>query len=169
MKIIILLILVSISNFLLSQNTTESNKTTSKVEKSIQKVFNTENVVISESIYNDYDKEHGIKKKVFKLNNNNELIGFLVFSKAKGRFDYFEYFVLLDETMKIKYINVYNYISEHGYQICNKRWLSQFYDYTYNSKFNYNKEISAISGATISGNSIVTDVKDVLKLTNELK
>ena len=169
MKILILIIFLSLSNFLLSQNSTESKKTNSKVEKAIQEIFQTELKLTSEIVYDDYDDENGKRKKVFKLSNNADFVGYLIFSKAKGRFDYFEYFVLMDKDLKIKHINVYNYISEHGYQICNEKWLSQFYDNTVNSTFSYNKEISAISGATISGNSIVTDVNELLILLNELK
>lgn len=169
MKIFTLIFFLAIVNFLLSQNTTESKKTTSKVDKAIHAIFQIDSAISTEKVYDDYDEEQSKRKIVFRLTNNGNNIGFLVFSKAKGRFDYFEYFVLIDYSQKIKYVEIYNYISEHGYQICNKKWLSQFNDFTVDSKFEYNNEISAISGATISGNSIVSDIKDILKLVNDLK
>ncbi len=47
-----------------------------------------------------------------------------------------------------------SYRESHGFEICNKRWLKQFIGINIASEFEYNNKVDAISGATISVNSI---------------
>ena len=88
---------------------------------------------------------------------------YAVFAQAKGRFDFFDYLVVTNENFVIKKVKVLKYRSEHGSEIASKKWLVQFENYSL-GELQYGKEISALSGATISANSIVTDIPKVLKI-----
>jgi len=48
------------------------------------------------------------------------------------------------------------------YEICSKNWLKQFIGYQGNP-LRYKADIDGISGATISANSITSDIQDVHK------
>ena len=63
-------------------------------------------------------------------------------------------------------IEVLKYRENYGAEICSKRWLKKFINISTNSYTEYNQKIDAISGATISVNSIKTDV---FSRTNILK
>jgi len=63
----------------------------------------------------------------------------------------------------VEKIKVLKYRSEHGGEIASKKWLEQFENYS-KGELRYKKEISALSGATISANSIVEDIPKVLKI-----
>ena len=51
-------------------------------------------------------------------------------------------------------VEILNYRESHGFEICNKRWLKQFIRNNSNSEFEFNSKVDAISGATISVNSL---------------
>ena len=63
-------------------------------------------------------------------------------------------------------VEILNYREIHGFEICNKRWLKQFIENNSDSEFEFNSKVDAISGATISVNSLKTSV---FKQTQTLK
>ena len=69
---------------------------------------------------------------------------------------------------KILKVKVLDYQSEYGYEICAKNWLKQFIGKK-GCEVNYGNDIDAISGATVSGNAIVTDVQMLCYFLDELK
>jgi Na+-translocating ferredoxin:NAD+ oxidoreductase RnfG subunit len=85
----------------------------------------------------------------------------VVFSSAKGRYDYFDYMVILDTKREIINIRILKYRSEFGYEISNKGWLKQFYGKS-SSGFEYGKNIDALSGATFSAPALVNDLNLIL-------
>lgn len=72
--------------------------------------------------------------------------------------EYFDYFILFDQTGSIELVKVYNYRATHGYQITAKRWLKQFIGSFDKTNFRVGKNIDAISGATISTHAITRDI-----------
>jgi len=84
--------------------------------------------------------------------------------QEKKSFEYFDYFVILDTSLNIKKVNVNNYQATHGQEICSKSWLKQFISKNSESTIKYGKNIDAISGATISANNMVIDIKNKLRL-----
>ncbi len=87
----------------------------------------------------------------------------VIFAQAKGRYEMFDYLIVVNPEFAIEKISVLKYRSEHGGEIASKRWLKQFENYS-SGELRYKKEISALSGATISANSIVADIPKVLKI-----
>jgi len=83
--------------------------------------------------------------------------------------EYFEYLILYDSDKTVKMVEVYNYAATHGYEITAKGWLKQFAGFSGNDTLEVNKNIDAISGATISVYAITNDVQlktKLLKLMN---
>ena len=76
------------------------------------------------------------------------------------------YSIITDENFVIKNVRVLEFYSEYGYQITNKKWLKQFIGLD-GQNLEYNNEIDAISGATISVKSLIDDVEIACKLLRE--
>lgn len=87
---------------------------------------------------------------------------FVVFSSAKGRYEFFDYMIIINSKREIIDIKILKYRSEYGYEITNKGWLRQFYSKPYNS-FEYRKNVDALSGATYSAQSLVSDINMILE------
>jgi len=128
-----------------------------------------------------------IQGKFFSLLNNSEVdgiqyvfIGRVNSCRAGGcsisgstpsnqESEYFEYLILYDSDKTVKMVEVYNYAATHGYEITAKGWLKQFAGFSGNDTLEVNKNIDAISGATISVFAITNDVQlktKLLKLMN---
>lgn len=79
-------------------------------------------------------------------------------TSTNGSYEYFDYIVAYDRDKKIIAIKVLNYQATHGHEITAKSWLKQFIDKENQEAFRVNKNIDAISGATISVYAITNDV-----------
>lgn len=91
---------------------------------------------------------------------------YAVFTQAKGRYDMFDYLLILSKDFTVQKVNIIKYRSERGGEIASKKWLKQFENYS-SGELRYGKEISAISGATISASSITSDIPVVIKMLKE--
>ena len=121
--------------------------------------------------------EHKASKVLFKYykqevvlsrNNNNvpngaiyQVLGktdkvYIGFSPSK--FDNFDFMVLFDCDNKIKLVKVLIYRENYGGEISSRRWLKQFIGMTEPKPF-----VDAISGATISVNSIKHSINKLIK------
>ena len=87
---------------------------------------------------------------------------YAVFTQAPGRYDLFDYLLILSGDIMVKKVDVIKYRSEHGGEIASKKWLSQFENYS-TGMLKYGTDISAISGATLSAKSITEDIPKVLE------
>lgn len=79
--------------------------------------------------------------------------------ETNGNSEYFDYFILYDENKTVKVVKVFNYQATHGQEITSNGWLKQFSGYSGNESLQVNKNIDAISGATISVYAITLDVE----------
>ncbi len=77
-----------------------------------------------------------------------------------GEFEFFDYYTVYDTSFSVIQVNVYNYEATHGQEITAKGWLRQFIGYHTGGNRETGKNIDAISGATISVNGIVEDIKE---------
>lgn len=73
--------------------------------------------------------------------------------------EYFDYFILFDNSGAVKHVNVYNYQASHGQEVTAKGWLSQFIGYNGKEQLVVGKTIDAISGATTSTNNLTDDIQ----------
>lgn len=77
---------------------------------------------------------------------------------SPSKFDDFDFMVLLDCNNKVKLVSVLIYRENYGGEIGSKRWLKQFIGMT--EPKNY---VDAISGATISVNSMKYSINKLIK------
>ena len=110
-----------------------------------------ENLASSLENYNDGDCIYIIKREALPL-------AYLLSTKAKGRFDYFDYIVIYSADLTVEGISVIVYRSTNGMGICQKKWLSQFEGYN-GGALELGPDIDAVSGGTISATSIVKDIQ----------
>lgn len=89
-------------------------------------------------------------------------------ASAKGEFEYFDYFAILDTACTIQKISVYNYQATHGQQITAKSWLKQFIGFNGSTRLDVGKNVDAISGATTSVHSMTSNVQQMLQQLKQI-
>ena len=158
-----LLLIISIG--LLSFNIPKKLK--KKVNKEIKKTFSVEDfeltkIIIADSINNQLNKS--IKAdNLFKISVDINTIGYAFIDKAPSKTDEFDFLVLLDKELIVVKTKVLIYREDYGGEIGSKRWLKQFSGKTFKDKLKYEKDIIAISGATISASSMTIAVNNFLQ------
>ena len=99
----------------------------------------------------------------FEISSNENKIGAYYFGSALGKTDDFDFVVIFDNQFIIKKIKVVAYREDYGMEIGSKRWLNQFNDLKKGDQVKYQKDIKAISGATLSARSMTKAINDLLK------
>ena len=138
-----------------------------KITFSIEK-YELDEVSVSDSV-NVLLKNKIQKNKLFKILLSKELVGYAFIDKAPSKTDEFDYLVLFDADLIIKKAKVLIYREDYGGEIGSKRWLKQFIGKKGNDILVYEKDIIAISGATISANSMTVAVNKLLHTVSELQ
>ncbi len=93
---------------------------------------------------------------VFVISKDEQVLGYLLTTQAKGRFDLFDYSVIYSDILEVISMKILVYRSSHGAGVCSKGWLKQFKGYS-GGTLELGKDIDAISGATFSASSLVKD------------
>ena len=156
MRLKLFLILVFISSFSYSE-IVFSDLVEKKVRKTIHKYLKLE-------LY-DYHAvssipELGIKKDhIFKISKNEKSVGYFALNQSMGQYDNFDYLVLFDQNLEIITVKIITYREDYGFEICSKWWLSQFIGKKAGKNMKYKENIDALSGATISAESITVSLK----------
>ena len=138
-----------------------------KVEKEIKKTFDVENFEITKIIIADSINKQLNKKiredNLFKISVEKKIVGYAYIDKAPSKTDEFDYLILLDEALIVVKTKILIYREDYGGEIGSKRWLKQFIGKTAKDKLKYEKDIIAISGATISASSMTIAVNNFLQ------
>jgi len=151
------------------------NHLLNKMNKSAIKLWGKEVSFTQEISIDHMNPDH----HVFEASLGGSAIGYAIISRALGckiggcspknseesNFEDFYYLTLVNRNHKIIQVKVLEYTSDHGYEIANKGWLKQFQQGNY---FKVGQNIDAISGATISVNSITQGVNSQLEIINQL-
>lgn len=104
---------------------------------------------------------------VYKLGKTESVQNeYAVFTQAKGRYELFDYLLILAADFTVQKVSIVKYRSERGGEIASKKWLKQFENYS-SGELRYGKEISALSGATLSASSITSDIPMVVEMLKE--
>lgn len=82
--------------------------------------------------------------------------------------EYFDYYILFDSYVNIQQVRIYNYQATHGQEVTAKNWLKQFKGYNGSKDLVVNKNVDAISGATISVYAIVMDINQKTSMLKEI-
>ncbi len=138
-----------------------------KINKEIKNVFNVESFdlnafVIPSEITKDLPSKFE-DDNLFKIESNNELLGYAYLAKAPSKTALFDYLVLLDSSLVVVKTKVLIYREEYGGEIGSKRWLKQFIGKTQQDQLVHGGNIVGISGATISVRSMTNAMNDFLK------
>ena len=143
-----------------------------KVAKEIKNSFLLDDYILEEVIIpdsvNTYLKTKIHKSSLFKITSDSIFIGYAYLDKAPSKTDQFDYLVLFDADLIIKKAKILVYREDYGGEIGSKRWLKQFIGISSTDRLIYEKDIIAISGATISAHSMTIAVNKLLQSVDKL-
>ncbi len=97
-----------------------------------------------------------------KILINDDHVGYFYFGIAPSKTDTFDYVVIFDQNLIIKKIKILAYREDYGMEIGSKRWLKQFYSLKKTDQVIYGQDIKAISGATISAQSMTNAMNKLM-------
>lgn len=163
----LLVVMCMITSFGLPKNISK------KVNKEISSVFEitdfkTEMISVSETINAKLPTKIQ-QNNLFKVIDDAALVGYFYVGKAPSKTDQFDYLVVFDHELNVVKTKVLIYREDYGNEIGSKRWLKQFIGKTSDDKLVYGQNIDAISGATISANSMTFAMSHLLKTITILK
>lgn len=155
-----------LSFFLLSSGATfHSNATAKRIQKKVTKevkaVFSVEAFELVDTAIQIPSSPFLLGQQMNEIKVNNKLLGYAFLGTAPSKTDTFEYLILFDPSFTIKKATVLIYREDYGGEIASKRWLSQFVKKQESDAFVFGNNISAISGATISVQSMTASVNHV--------
>jgi len=161
-KSVLLIVLLIVSS-----SFTTSKRVEKLIQKEIKAVFKIESftknaIEFSEEIHNSLPLNINADN-FFEINNDEKKLGYYYLGKAYGKADYFDFIVIFDKELIVSKVKILVYREDHGGEIGSRRWLKQFIGKTFTSKLKYQKDIAAISGATISAKSMTNEVNKLLK------
>lgn len=146
---------------------TTNKRTEALIEKEIKTVFNIVKYLKQPiSISAEVNETLPIKidgTNFFKIKNEEKVVGYYYLGQAYGKADYFDFIVIFDKELIVSKVKILIYREDHGSEVGSKRWLNQFNGKTSNEILIYQKDIAAISGATISAKSMTNEVNKLLK------
>ena len=151
-----------------------------KIEKSINKQIGTHEYQLQpvEGILGSYSQS-----KIFSIQSDTSTSGFVYISRVNScraggcsispddmalEFEYFDYFFITDSIGHVLNVKVFNYQATHGHQVMSRGWLKQFVGYSGDSSLDYGKDIQAISGATVSAQTLIQDIERAEELIQTL-
>ena len=140
---------------------TTPNRLLKKAKKEIEKTFSIQEFDLKSIELNQKLNVHQ-SDQFFKIEKENKLLGFAYLGKAPSKTDEFDYLILLDKNFIIAKTKVLVYREDYGGEIGSKRWLKQFIGKKSSDKLQYEKDIIAISGATISALAMTNAVNSFL-------
>lgn len=176
-KLVAIFLIISIGDSTIPDKVDKKDK---MLSKEIKKLWDIEDPEFKEILIPDSCKvDLAEVNKVEKIMNKDSLLGFVYFGRVNScciggcsaptentkEFEYFDYFIIYNTNLIIQSVRVYNYQATHGQEVCSRSWLKQFNGYTDEDKL----DIDAISGATISVNSLKVDVEFVTEQINKNK
>ena len=143
------------------------DKIQKKVKKEIKNVFEITNfqlklIKVEDAVNNQLSKKIG-NDHLFKIESNSKIVGYAYIDKAPSKTDEFDYLILLNENLIVAKIKVLIYREGYGGEIGSNRWLKQFIGKSSLDTLKYEKDIIAISGATISATSLTKATNQFLQ------
>ena len=157
---------LAISFFLLSFGTINSHSALAKrihkkVTKEVKMIFSVDEFELIDTQITIPSSPFLVGQQMNEIKVNDQLLGYAFLGTAPSKTDTFEYLILFDTNFTIKKATVLIYREDYGGEIASKRWLSQFVKKQSNDAFVFGNNISAISGATISVQSMTASVNHV--------
>lgn len=144
-----------------------------RVDKEVVKVFDIsifsmESVIVSDAIRVKLPSKI-TSDNFFKLIQEDTILGYAYLGVAPSKTANFDYLVLFNEDLKVVHSKVLVYREEYGGEIGSKRWLKQFLGKTGKDRVDPKTNIDAISGATISVQSMTKSMDNLLQTIGVLQ
>lgn len=150
-----------------------------KVNMSLQNCFVKDIQIDFEKLQIKNELKNSIEKKVgqkffsnevylYKIFIGKKLIGYGLLDNVYGKSLPITFLVMYDNTGKILCSEIIKYREPYGGAIQSKEWNDQFKGKNMESDFVVGKDVSGISGATISVNSVTKGIKKLTLLLNEI-
>ncbi|MFK5959141.1 MAG: FMN-binding protein [Lutibacter sp.] len=161
-------ILIAILFLVVTSFITISDRVHKLIQKEIKAVFSIENftsepIIISNNKLNKILPLKIDETNFFKINSEANFFGYYYLGKAYGKADYFDFIVIFNKNLIVSKVKILVYREDHGGEVGSKRWLKQFIGVTKEQQLKYQKDIAAISGATISAKSMTNEINKLLK------
>ena len=100
----------------------------------------------------------------WNISIKDSTIAYAFLDNVKGKSMPITFMVILDRRGNILHSNIIKYREGYGGEVGNERWLAQFNNYNPDSTYKIGKDIDAISGATISVNSVTKGIQKIVLL-----
>ena len=140
-----------------------------KINKEITAVFSVADFTLETSSIQIESNQFLLAHSIREIKVEGQLAGYAFTGTAPSKTDSFDYLILFDPTFTIKKATVLVYREDYGGEISSKRWLSQFVKKQTGVSFIYGDTISAISGATISVQSMTASVNHVFSSLKDVQ
>jgi Na+-translocating ferredoxin:NAD+ oxidoreductase RnfG subunit len=181
-KLIRLSILIFALSFIVVVGEAGEKKLTSKAEKVMRslmdkgggqlefkyKAFEIPNVLKAE--IEDDVKQDFYRNEVdfWEIHRDGEVEGYALMDDVLGKQMPITFLVIFNKEGRITASRVLKYRERYGSGVRSKRWLRQFNERNFQSSFDVGKDIDAISGATISSNSVTRGIEKLTQLIAKL-
>ncbi len=143
-----------------------------KVENRIRNQFNGSKIELTKYKISNKIKsniERKVKQRFFKnyvfywkILKDGKLNGVALLDNVYGKTMPITFLAIYNLEGNIVSVSIIKYREAHGGAVSNKSWLSQFNKKSFDSSFEFGKDIDGISGATISAKAVT---KGIEKLT----
>jgi Na+-translocating ferredoxin:NAD+ oxidoreductase RnfG subunit len=173
-NLIVLLILISTALAFQAGDQLDLPKSAQKkVQKAFDKLWEDDKVAYEKiEVSNEVLKDLSTNLKhldLYRLTTNGQLKGYMFFTSAPSRYDYFDFIVIYNPDLSIALSEVLIYREGYGGEISSFRWLKQFIGMTSADDMRLDHDIQGISGATISVRSATNAIKRLTDSMVQLK
>ena len=156
-----------------------SSKITDKTESELKKYF-PKNITIDWSMYKipkDIKKtiQRTVKQKFFRdelnlwtITDEDSLKYYALLDNVIGKTMPISFLCIFDNSGKVQHSSVIKYREPYGGEVGSRKWLDQFLTYTDSSSYKVGKDISGISGATLSVNSLTKGIHKLSILIHKI-
>lgn len=96
---------------------------------------------------------------MWQIFNSDSLCGYALLDNVQGKLLPITFIVIFNRTNTVTGCSVIKYRENHGREVTGRSWLDQFRGKNSNAPMQVGNDIDAISGATISANSVANGVR----------
>ena len=151
--------------FVIGASFSQPSKLIEKSKKVIYKSYDKKSFELGKIDFSSLNYESTLNEtNFFKIEfADNSEYSYLFLGNAPSQTETFDYMVIFNNDLSIRKIKVLIYRESWGGEIGSNRWLRQFVNANKGDEFIYRKNISAISGATISVKSMTQSINNLLE------
>ncbi len=104
------------------------------------------------------------RMETWKVLRDGTVLGYFFINEVIGKHEYITYALGLENTGKIKSLEILQYREAHGQEIIEESWRKQFCEKDLSAGLEVAKEIKNISGATLSCKHVTAGIRRLLAI-----